>query len=100
MALPKFIVTMDGHLRMGMVNQHKDLLIGNEQCIGGGYFEFDWVGNRLVLDRASYDFGRPRWHLLETLRVPEVYGRLRIVYCYDDGREDFIVSDELNIEYY
>ena len=26
MALPKFIITMDGVFRLGMVNQHKDLL--------------------------------------------------------------------------
>ena len=26
MALPKFIITMDGYFRLGMVNQHKDLL--------------------------------------------------------------------------
>ena len=28
---------MDGFLRLGMVNQHKDLLIGDDECIGGGY---------------------------------------------------------------
>ena len=56
MALPKFIITMDGRLRLGMVNQHKDLLKGNEQCIGGGYYRFDWTSSRLILDRASYDF--------------------------------------------
>ena len=28
MNLPKFIITMDGFLRLGMVNQHKELLIG------------------------------------------------------------------------
>ena len=26
MTLPKFIITMDGYFRLGMVNQHKDLL--------------------------------------------------------------------------
>ena len=30
MALPKFIITMDGYLRLGMVNLHKDLLIGDD----------------------------------------------------------------------
>jgi len=47
---------MDGYLRLGLVNQHKDLLIGDDQCIGGGYYQFDWTSNRLLLDRASYDF--------------------------------------------
>ncbi len=101
MALPKFIITMDGYLRLGMVNQHKDLLKGDDSCIGGGYYQFDWTSNKLLLDRESYDFGRPRWHLLETLKVPEVYRGLRIVYVYDDGfHDDFDVSEELRIEYY
>ena len=101
MAHPKFIITNDGFFRLGMVNQHKDLLIRNDQCIGGGYYQFDWTSNRLILDRASYDFGRPRWHLIEALKVPAQYRGLRIVYLYgDDFHGDFNVSDELNIEYY
>ena len=100
MTLPKFIITMDGYFRLGMVNLHKDLLIGDDQCIGGGYYQFGWASNRLLLDRASYDFGRPRWHLLDTLKVPTSYRGLRIVYLFDDDQEEFIVSDELQIEYY
>ncbi len=91
---------MDGYLRLGMVHQHKDLLLGNDQCIGGGYYQFDWTSNRLILDRTSYDFGRPRWHLLDRLKVPSAYRGLRIIDIYDDDREDYIVSDELSIEYY
>lgn len=101
MMLPKFIITMDGVLRLGMVNQHKDLLKAGEQCIGGGYYTFDYVLNRIILDRSSYDFGKPKWHLLETLKVPSVYNGLRLVYVYDDGfHDDFHVSEELAIEYY
>ena len=40
MEQPKFIITMDGFLRLGMVNQHKDLLLGDDKCIGGGYYQF------------------------------------------------------------
>ena len=47
----------------------------------------------------SYDFGKPKWYLLEVLKVPSVYRGLRLVYFYDDGRE-FDVSLELQIEYY
>lgn len=101
MDAPKFIITMDGYFRMGMVKQHEDLLIGDDVCIGGGYYQFDWTSNRLILDRKSYDFGRPRWHLLEMLKVPEQLRGLRIIYTHDDDfHEDFIVSDELIIEYY
>jgi len=46
MALPKFIITMDGVFRLGMVNQHKDLLKPGDQCIGGGYYHFDYTTNR------------------------------------------------------
>ena len=101
MTLPKFIITMDGVFRLGMVEQHKDLLQPGDQCIGGGYYAFDFVSNRIILDRESYDFGRPKWHLLDTLKVPLTYRGLRIVYKYDDGfHEDFNVSEQLQIEYY
>ena len=93
--------TMDGYFRLGMVNQHKHLLKPGDQCIGGGYYHFDYTTNRILLDRESYDFGRPKWHLLETLKVPSTYRGMRIVYSYDDGfHDDFNVSEELNIEYY
>ena len=124
MTLPKFIITLDGYFRLGMVNQHKDLLKPGDQCIGGGYYHFDYVSNRIILDRSSYDFGCPKWHLLEPtpnrepssvlewprceggrpkvkLHVPSVYRGLRLVYLYDDGfHDDFNVSEELKIEYY
>ena len=104
---------MDGVFRLGMVrsatkgdacqskNQHKHLLKPGEQCIGGGYYHFDFVSNVIILDRESYDFGRPKWHLLEVLKVPSTYRGMRIVYKYDDGfHDDFNVSEELPIEYY
>ncbi|MBR1503638.1 MAG: hypothetical protein IJ618_07140 [Prevotella sp.] len=101
MTLPKFIITMDGYFRLGMVNQHKDLLKPGDQCVGGGYYHFDYTTNRILLDRESYDFGRPKWHLLDTLKVPSVYRGLQLVYTYDDNfHDDFIISEELKIEYY
>ena len=101
MTLPKFIITMDGYFRMGMVNQHKDLLKPGDQCIGGGYYTFDFVSNRIILDRSSYDFGKPRWHLLDKLIIPSTCRGLRLVYVYDDGfHDDFNVSEALKIEYY
>ena len=98
MTLPKFIITMDGHLRMGMVSQHKDLLKPGDQCIGGGYYYIDYTTNRILLDRASYDFGKPKWHLLDTLIVPAAYRGMRMVYMYDDNYHgDFDVNENLNI---
>ena len=99
MNLPKFIITMNGVFRLGMVNQHKHLLKAGDQCIGGGYYHFDFVSNRIILDRESFDFGRPKWHLLDVLKVPSTYRGMRIVYKYDDGfHDDFNVSEELQIE--
>ena len=51
MTLPKFIITMDGVFRLGMVNQHKHLLKPGDQCIGGGYYHF---GMRIIY---KYDDG-------------------------------------------
>ena len=51
MNLPKFIITLDGYFRFGQVNQHKHLLKPGDQCIGGGYYHFDFVSNRILLDR-------------------------------------------------
>lgn len=99
MSQPKFIITADGFLRLGMVNMHKDLLLPGDECIGGGYYQFDYVSNRLILDRKSYDYGKPKWHWLDVLKVPSVYRGLQIVYIYDDG-EEFDISHELKIEYY
>ena len=87
MTLPKFIITMDGVFRLGMVNQHKDLLKPGDSCLGGGYYRFDYTSNRIILDRSSYDFGKPKWHLLEVLKVPSAYRGMRLVYYDDDDRE-------------
>ncbi len=101
MLLPKFIITMDGTFRMGMVDQHKDLLRWGEQCMGGGYYFIDYQAGKLILDRSSYDFGRPKWHLVEVLKVPVTYKDLQLVYIYNDGfHDDLILNDELKIEYY
>lgn len=99
--LPKFIITMDGFFRLGMVGLHKDLLQPGDQCIGGGYYRFDYVSNQIILDRESFDFGKPKWHLLEALKVPSSYKGMRLVYKYDDKLlDDFNVSEELRIAYY
>ena len=99
--LPKFIITMDGFFRLGMVGLHKDLLQPGDQCIGGGYYRFDYVSNQIILDRESFDFGKPKWHLLEALKVPSSYKGMRLVYKYDDKLlDDFNVSEELKIAYY
>ncbi len=98
MLQPKFIITSAGYLRLGMVDMHKDLLENGENCYGGGYYEFDFVANRLLLSGKSYDFGRPHWDMLTVLKVPAVYRGLDIVYSGSSGNYD--VQDILEIEYY
>ena len=111
MTLPKFIIaTSDKNhagvpasrstaiFRMGMVYQHADLLKAGEQCLGGGYYYIDYTSNTIILDRSSYDFGKPRWHLIDTLVVPSAYQGMRLVYKYDDRyHDDFDVSGNLRI---
>lgn len=53
MTLPKFIITMDGFFRLGMVNQHKDLLKPGDSCLGGGYYHFDYALSLTVLRMTS-----------------------------------------------
>ena len=101
MLQPKFIITLDGYFRLGMVDQHKDLLRLGDQCIGGGYYRFDYVSNRIVLSGFSYDFGQPKWHLVDVIHIPVVYRGLRLVYQYDDGfHDDVPVTEQCQIEYY
>jgi len=100
MLLPKFIITKDGHFRLGMVNLHENLLKSGDKCIGGGYYYIDHTALRIVLDRSSYDFGPPQWQCLDHLIVPTAYRGMRIVYYYDNASDEkFVVSDELKIIY-
>lgn len=88
MSYPKFIITGDGHLRMGMVNLHRDLLLPGDTCLGGGFYRFDYVRNRLILERSSFDYGPPQWGRLECLLVEEPYHGLGIVYIPDSRHEE------------
>lgn len=85
MAYPKFIITATCHLRLGMVNLHRDLIEPGDTCLGGGYYRFDYLTNSLILERSSYDYGPPQWHRLDRLIVPEPYRGLTIVLHPEGG---------------
>lgn len=51
MSLPKFILTMDGRLRLGMVSLHSELVNQGEDCIGGGLYDLDYLSSCLILYR-------------------------------------------------
>ena len=76
----KFIVTSDGRFKYGDVNMHKDLLAPGENCLGGGMYEFDYVNGRMLLSGRSFDFGRVRWGMLDSLVLPASLSGLDIYY--------------------
>ena len=81
---PKFILTRAGYLRIGTVHMHRDLLQPGDRCLGGGFWEIDYVDNCLQLSGRSYDYGEPRWCELTTLLVPQSYRGMGIRY---EGKE-------------
>ena len=63
MSYPKFIITQDGHLRLGMVSLHKHLMERGDVCLGGGYWQINHYARQVELSGASSDYGRPQWHI-------------------------------------
>lgn len=96
---PKFIITTGGHLRLGMVTLHRDLLQPHEDCLGGGFYEFDYAGNILVLSGKSFDYGPPHWGKVDVLLVPEAYRGIPIVYR-DHWGEELNITGVFTIKYY
>lgn len=96
---PKFIITSGGHLRLGMVTLHRDLLMPHETCLGGGFYEFDYTGNILILSGKSFDYGSPRWSKIEVLLVPEAYQGVPIVYR-DAWGDEINLTNYFTIRYY
>jgi len=96
---PKFIITSKNCLRLGMVTLHRDLLMAHEDCLGGGFFEMDYVGNRLVLSGKSFDYGPPRWSKIGILQVPEAYRDVPIIYR-DHWGDELNITNNFTIKYY
>ena len=96
---PKFIITSGGHLRLGMVTLHRDLLMPHEQCLGGGFYEFSYASNKLILSGKSFDYGSPRWGKIDVLFVSGEYRGMTIVYR-DYWGEERDLSAEFPIQYY
>ncbi len=96
---PKFIITSGGHLRLGMVTLHRDMLMPHEDCLGGGFYEFDYAGNRLLLSGKSFDYGPPRWGKIDVLLVPEAMSGLAIIYR-DSRGDELNLTNEFKTSYY
>ena len=96
---PKFIITSGGHLRLGMVTLHRDLLMPHEDCLGGGFYEYDYASNILRLSGKSFDYGPPRWNKVSTLLVPEAYRGIPIIYR-DSWDEEINLTATFTIKYF
>ena len=93
-------LTLDGHLRIVSVQMHKDLLLPNDTCIGGGFWEIDPISMKL-LSGKSYDYGKPKWNFVTgKLYVPKDYEGLRIEYNGDSFVDYVNVSEQFEISYY
>ena len=100
MTYPKFIITKEGYFRLGMVNLHKPLLKRKDYCLGGGFYQFDYASNRILLDGESYDFGPPLWDMIDVLKVPAEYRGMQIIYQYhDENEEDLVLTESKEIVY-
>ena len=97
---PKFIVTKEGRLRLGMVGRHCELLKPGEACRGGGFYELDYITHCLLLSGASSEYGEPEWEDFESITLSAYYRGLHIVYkSWDCWKKEFHVSDRLEIVY-
>ena len=96
---PKFIITSGGHLRLGMVTLHRDLLMPHEQCLGGGFYEYDYADNMLILSGKSFDYGTPRWGKIKVLKIPEAYRNVPVIYR-DSWGDELNLTTGFKVEYY
>lgn len=97
---PKFILTKDGTLRLGMVKRHLELLKAGESCIGGGYYKIDTLSHRLLLNGASSEYGEPKWEKVDCIKISAYYQGLEISYSsWEEWQEEFPVSEKFDITY-
>lgn len=98
---PKFIITLDGYMRIGQVRMHKDLLQPHDTCIGGGFWEIDYASMRLLLSGKSFDYGKPKWTLVTgKLYVSSAYRGMQIEYTGHSLVDYHNLSQEFEISYY
>ena len=96
---PKFIITNYGYLRLGMVTLHRDLLMAHEDCLGGGFYEYDYASNILILSGKSFDYGHPHWSKIDVLHIPEAYRGIPIFYR-DAWGSEINLTAQFKTEYY
>ena len=71
-----------------------------EACRGGGFYELDYITHCLLLSGASSEYGEPSWDKVSSITVSMLYQGMEITYkSWDSWKEEFRVSDELEIIY-
>lgn len=73
MNYPKFILTADGFLRLGMVTLHRHLIENGDVCLGGGYWHINHAARQVELSGSSSDYGAPQWHRIDSVKLPGDY---------------------------
>lgn len=87
-------------LRLGTVTRHCELLKPGEQCLGGGFYELDYISGRLLLSGASSEYGEPAWDKVDAIIVSAYYRGLEIVYSsWDNWKETLHVSENKEVIY-
>ena len=82
-----------------MVTLHRDLLMAHEDCLGGGFYEYDYASNILILSGKSFDYGPPRWSKIDVLHIPEAYRGILIFYR-DAWGSEINLTAQFKTEYY
>lgn len=97
MSYPKFIITQDGHLRLGMVKLHKHLMERGDVCLGGGYWQVNHYARQVELSGASSDYGRPQWHRIDRVILPCDYEGY--TFTWRINGKQHLLTEMLPVEY-
>lgn len=79
----KFIITVDGVLKFGVVSRHMDLLEqGQDDCNGGGLWDIDSTNGTVLLFGRSFDFGAPDFSKLRLVDWDSIDGKVHDLVYY------------------
>lgn len=97
MSYPKFIITQDGFLRLGMVTLHRHLMEPGDVCLGGGYWHINHAAQQVELSGASSDYGKPQWHHIDKVLLPRDYNGYTFTWLINSKQHP--LTEMLPVEY-
>ena len=74
--------TVDAILRIGDPIYHSNLVLDNETCLGGGYWEVNKDDNEMILNGQSSDFGVPMFEYAKNILIDAKFKKYKITYFY------------------